>query len=257
MAFQPAICVNCGGALQVDDTDLNGFCECKFCHTSHKVIEVITIDGLPTVKTLLMNAEMSIDDGNPEKAVKTFQEVLRIKPNCHEAWWGLYLCNSYFDRYYGYQDKYGNSGEKTKAAIMLQTLEKDAMRAIEYAPPKQKEQYEAQIQGELNYIEQVRSGISQSGDGPSRSGNGGGSSGCYIATAVYGSYTCDEVFALRRYRDDYLARRAWGRGFIRVYYALSPKLAAHIPQDSALAGFIRKYLDRKVEKLSASLRTVD
>ena len=242
MAIQPAICANCGGALEVDDTDLNGFCECKFCHTKHKVIDVITIDGLPTVKTLLMNADMLIDDGNLEKAVSTYNEVIRIKPNCHEAWWGLYACNSAFDSYYGYQDKYGNSGPITKASIMQETINKYAARAIQYAPPAQAEHYRLANADELDFIERARNGEFDKK-------SSGGKSGCYIATAVYGSYTCAEVMALRRYRDDYLYRRAWGRLFIKLYYRLSPELARRIKPDSALGKAVRRYLDGKVRRL--------
>ena len=242
MAIQPAICATCGGSIKVDDVDLNGFCECEFCHTPHKVIDVITVDGLPTVKSLLLNAERLVEDGNPEKAVKTYKEVLTIKPNCHEAWWGLYLCNRYFDRYYDYKDNYGNSGPLTKASIMGSTLEKYAFRAIEYAPANIKDQYKAEIQPEVDFIEQVKNGAY---DRKTR-----GSFGCYIATAVYGSYTCPQVVTLRRYRDDYLAKRLWGRAFIRFYYAVSPTLAKHIRPDSKLGQKIRKYLDEKVVKLS-------
>jgi len=32
-------------------------------------------------------------------------------------------------------------------------------------------------------------------------GGSNSSAGCYIATAVYGSYNCPEVWTLRRYRD--------------------------------------------------------
>lgn len=50
------------------------------------------------------------------------------------------------------------------------------------------------------------------------------SGGCYVATAVYGSYDCPEVWVLRRFRDFKLAKSAAGRGFIRAYYAISPSL---------------------------------
>lgn len=52
----------------------------------------------------------------------------------------------------------------------------------------------------------------------------GKTSGCYIATAVYGSYDCQEVWTLRRFRDNYLALTWYGRTFIRVYYNLSPTI---------------------------------
>lgn len=48
------------------------------------------------------------------------------------------------------------------------------------------------------------------------------SGGCYLATAVYGSYDCPEVWTLRRFRDYRLAKTAIGRLFIRAYYAASP-----------------------------------
>lgn len=50
------------------------------------------------------------------------------------------------------------------------------------------------------------------------------SGGCYVATAVYGSYDCPEVWTLRRYRDYTLAETWYGRAFIRTYYAISPTL---------------------------------
>lgn len=50
------------------------------------------------------------------------------------------------------------------------------------------------------------------------------SGGCYVATAVYGSYDCPPVWTLRRFRDQLLAASAGGRAFIRTYYAVSPTL---------------------------------
>lgn len=49
-------------------------------------------------------------------------------------------------------------------------------------------------------------------------------SGCYIATAVYGSYDCPEVWTLRRFRDAKLLQSRCGRVFVRLYYAVSPSL---------------------------------
>ena len=48
--------------------------------------------------------------------------------------------------------------------------------------------------------------------------------GCYVATAVYGSYDCPQVWTLRRFRDYTLAETWYGRAFIRAYYAVSPTL---------------------------------
>ncbi|MBR5272501.1 MAG: hypothetical protein IKU25_03800 [Clostridia bacterium] len=46
--------------------------------------------------------------------------------------------------------------------------------------------------------------------------------GCYVATCVYGSYDCPQVWTLRRYRDFCLSDTVFGRLFIKVYYKVSP-----------------------------------
>lgn len=48
--------------------------------------------------------------------------------------------------------------------------------------------------------------------------------GCYVATAVYGSYDCPSVWTLRRFRDDILGTTWLGRVFIHTYYSISPTL---------------------------------
>ena len=45
---------------------------------------------------------------------------------------------------------------------------------------------------------------------------------CYIATCVYGSYNCPEVWTLRRFRDYYLYKHFFGKLFIKIYYKISP-----------------------------------
>lgn len=85
--------------------------------------------------------------------------------------------------------------------------------------------------------------------GSSRTPSGSASGGCYVATAVYGSYDCPEVWTLRRFRDHYLARRFWGRCFIRTYYAVSPTLVRWFGDTSWFRKLWRGPLDRLVNKL--------
>lgn len=48
--------------------------------------------------------------------------------------------------------------------------------------------------------------------------------GCYVATAVYGSYDCPQVWTLRRFRDYSLMNTNLGKLFVKAYYKFSPKL---------------------------------
>lgn len=76
-------------------------------------------------------------------------------------------------------------------------------------------------------------------------------SGCYIATAVYGSYDCPEVWTLRRYRDVSLAATRRGRLFIRLYYATSPTLVKWFGDNAWFRRIWKGQLDRKVKKLQS------
>lgn len=70
--------------------------------------------------------------------------------------------------------------------------------------------------------------------------------GCYIATAVYGSYDCPEVWTLRRFRDNVLAETRAGRLFIKLYYAVSPSVVRRFGRTGWFNAFFRKRLDRFV-----------
>jgi hypothetical protein len=75
--------------------------------------------------------------------------------------------------------------------------------------------------------------------------------GCYIATAVYGSYDCPQVMVLRRFRDNILATKFFGRAFIKIYYLISPWLVAHFAGQEWFNGFFRKRLDKLILYLKA------
>jgi hypothetical protein len=75
--------------------------------------------------------------------------------------------------------------------------------------------------------------------------------GCYVATAVYGSYDCPQVWTLRRYRDNILAKSFLGRAFIKTYYAVSPTLVKWFGETKWFKNLWRGKLDRMVEKLRA------
>ena len=74
--------------------------------------------------------------------------------------------------------------------------------------------------------------------------------GCYIATAVYGSYDCPEVWTLRRFRDNTLAKTWFGRAFIHIYYAVSPTLVKHFGNADWFHKIWKQRLDKMVQHLN-------
>ena len=97
---------------------------------------------------------------------------------------------------------------KEDVAVLLQKCREDPARASKYA--------ERILEMDPGNLEARRYLTPRS--------SGESTGGCYIATAVYGSYDCPEVWTLRRFRDEVLAKNCFGRAFIRFYYALSPWL---------------------------------
>lgn len=73
--------------------------------------------------------------------------------------------------------------------------------------------------------------------------------GCYIATAVYGSYDCPEVWTLRRYRDNGFAKTWYGRAFIHSYYAISPTFVKWFGDTKWFKNMWKPRLDKMVVKL--------
>lgn len=94
--------------------------------------------------------------------------------------------------------------------------------------------------------------IQQNGFDPrnSRSKRSSNSSeGCYVATAVYGTYDCPEVWTLRRYRDYILADTWYGRLFIRMYYLVSPVLVKWFGGMAWFKKMWKRILDKKIALL--------
>lgn len=73
--------------------------------------------------------------------------------------------------------------------------------------------------------------------------------GCYVATAVYGSYDCPQVWTLRRFRDYTLAKSRLGRLFVRTYYAVSPTLVKWFGNSGWFRSLCKPALDELVSRL--------
>jgi hypothetical protein len=67
-------------------------------------------------------------------------------------------------------------------------------------------------------------------------------SGCFIATAAYGTPTAEQIAVLREFRDGVLLESAAGSQFIDLYYRLSPPIADFISGNSFLRTLVRELL---------------
>lgn len=76
------------------------------------------------------------------------------------------------------------------------------------------------------------------------------SGGCYVATCVYGSYDCPEVWTLRRFRDYTLDVTWYGRLFIKCYYAISPTIVKWFGGTKWFKTFWKARLDKMVSNLN-------
>jgi len=77
-------------------------------------------------------------------------------------------------------------------------------------------------------------------------------SGCFIATAAYGTPFAEEINVLRNWRDKSLMITYSGKLFVEMYYTLSPPIANNIRTSSLKKKFVRLFLNPIVKVLSGS-----
>lgn len=78
-------------------------------------------------------------------------------------------------------------------------------------------------------------------------------SGCFIATAAYGTPTADEIDILRTFRDKRLRGTLIGEMFISAYYSASPPVADYIEKSDYRQQIVRKLF---IEPLISTVRTL-
>lgn len=78
-----------------------------------------------------------------------------------------------------------------------------------------------------------------------------GQSGCFIATAAFGSYEQENVVVLRQFRDQVLEKTLVGKNLIRFYYAVSPGIAKRIAKSPSAKKLTRSMI-RPIAMLLAS-----
>ncbi|MBL7670221.1 MAG: hypothetical protein JNM39_07020 [Bdellovibrionaceae bacterium] len=80
---------------------------------------------------------------------------------------------------------------------------------------------------------------------------------CFVATAVYEDPLAREVQILRWYRDFYLKKTPWGRGFVKFYYKVSPTLAIWINRTPSQKPLLRAALGGLIWLIGCVSRRTD
>jgi hypothetical protein len=101
-----------------------------------------------------------------------------------------------------------------------------------YTPPRNN-----QHQGGYSY-DQTRGKITQKPTNKTE--------GCFIATAVYGSYNNPSVVVLREFRDTFLKKSVPGKATIAIYYKYSPGLANWLINKPLLKKLTKLFLTQVV-----------
>jgi len=74
-------------------------------------------------------------------------------------------------------------------------------------------------------------------------------SGCFIATASYGTPFAKEIDVLRQWRDKSLMTNLFGKVFVKFYYVVSPTIAHFISKSEKLKEVVRSVLNPFVKHL--------
>lgn len=237
MSIENGKCPNCGGPLVLESTKEKA--KCHYCGNEiiiQQALQRIVIDGIENFDTLLLSAQEAMDyDKDYDKARDKFNKALNLRPQDYRVLWGLYLCEiesiKWAKGYHGFV-QFPNDIEKNVA----NAINKYGTRAYALAPEEIKSYYYSQMQSDKNSIKDNVEVEKK---------------GCYVATAVYGSYDCPEVWVLRRYRDFSLDKHFFGKMFIKMYYKISPTIVRLFGKKKWFNNFWKKRLDKKVEKLKS------
>jgi len=167
--------------------------------------------------------QWSVRNSTPEGAVHWAADALALKEFEEDAPWG------------GKCFRYDSFSPDSDPLVQDGSAEQSLIQALVSAPDRLRQADEEKRREQALAQERARSSATKKKSG-----------GCYVATAVYGSYDCPQVRVLRRWRDSALLPTRWGRGLVGMYYAISPHLVKHLGGRTWLLALTKKPLDRFV-----------
>jgi hypothetical protein len=78
-------------------------------------------------------------------------------------------------------------------------------------------------------------------------------SGCFVATSAFGDVNSYQVVTLRSFRDEVLLHSRVGRLAVRIYYCISPTIAAHIERSPSRRAVTRAAIERIIRLLPSQI----
>jgi hypothetical protein len=79
--------------------------------------------------------------------------------------------------------------------------------------------------------------------------------GCFIATAAYGTPMADDIQVLRQFRDEYMLTNPVGKALVYLYYAVSPPIAKFITEHPSLRPMTKVGLAPAVSMSTVAVNT--
>jgi hypothetical protein len=148
---------------------------------------------------------------------------------------------------------YGMATQALKLSVARGLTVLVMLRKMECVP-ELKQRLEENIKGvkEINDMINVTVRSSNSGYSQKTTNNIGYrqtepiSSGCYLATMVYGSYEHEQVMILRKFRDEKLLKSEIGKIFVRTYYKISPMIVIVLQDKRRINNLIKIILDKLI-----------
>lgn len=181
-------------------------------------------------KFKVLNNSISVINDYYETTTEDKEKVLRQISDAIEKMYNLEFV--FYKQHFGEQPDHRNRKFDKKWMAKL-------MNSVRKAFKIELEQILA-VHKDISYIKELIEKNSK---------DGANERGCYIATAVYGSYDCPQVWVLRRFRDCILAKTWYGRTFIKSYYATSPTVVKYFGKNKLFVNIFKPMLDRLVLKL--------
>lgn len=248
MALVAAKCTQCGATLQVDETKEAGICQyCDTAFMTEKVINnynvtnnikvenaTINISGA-NIDNLLVRAMEYEQNGDIKEAKRYYNRILDIDAY-HEVAKSR-LAN--LDLFYIGDTSITHAQMKQIDSLIKENQKLEAIKQVRLLSG-------LDLKASKKYVDDFYT-IDKTK--PQLIPKGKTSGGCYVATAIYGSYDCPQVWTLRRFRDYTLKATWYGRTFIQIYYAVSPSLVKWFGHTKWFTKLWKGKLDKFVAKL--------